>query len=181
MKTKDKVALILLPVGALFALHMNGVFDSAPEPPKSVPTEVAPARPQAHAKTTEGTPEEGKGFSKKEIVQEIANVQRRGWVRDPFTTPVEEGKITKIIKKAFEEPLPELNLELIFFNGNEYVATVSGKIIKKGDKIGIETLAQIGDDHIILRSQRGKRTLFLNQPDISFSVEETRNDEELND
>ncbi|MBF0237209.1 MAG: hypothetical protein HQM12_05830 [SAR324 cluster bacterium] len=172
MKTSEKIALLLLPVGALFAAYSNGLFDS-------VAPSVSYTPSQENTASVEEIQQEVPGkVSSKEIQQEIARIQRLGWVRDPFTTPVEETRINQIIQQAFEEPLPELSLELIFFNGKEYVATISGQVLKKGDPIGIETLATIGEDYIILRSKRGKRTLFLNQPDISFSVEESRNDDE---
>ncbi|MGK5093374.1 hypothetical protein WDW89_15365 [Deltaproteobacteria bacterium TL4] len=164
-------ALILLPIGAIYAASVNGLFDGDPVPP----VDLGAGQPIRQQVVEEKPSLED--LIPKDLKVEISKVKSRGWIRNPFASPKEEIKVRKMPDK-FVEPLPKLNMELIFFNGKEYVVTIEGKVYKRRDKIGIESVAFIGKDHVILKSNRGKRTLFLTEQSFSFEVEESSDLEE---
>jgi len=83
---------------------------------------------------------------------------RVGWVSDPFLLPVIKGKSARGDGSA-------VRLVAILEQGRDRVAVIDRDVVKKGDMIGSEKVAEIGRDRVVLTRAGTKRTLVLADAD----------------
>ena len=77
------------------------------------------------------------------------------WRDDPFSLP------KSITDKKTEKSKAVVKLTAIMESRQGRYAIVAGEIVKKGDMIGDEKVADIGNNTVILVRDRGKRTLSM--------------------
>lgn len=85
------------------------------------------------------------------------------WASNPFALPV-------VNKDKKKESGSAIRLSAILDRGGNRVAIIDKDVVKKGDFIGNERVAEIGADRVILIRGNARRTLILADPD-TFSVE----------
>lgn len=82
-----------------------------------------------------------------------------GWDSDPFTQPIIKERWKKAAGSA-------VRLVAILDKGGDRVAIIDKDVVKKGDTIGNERVAEIGKDRVVLTHRGIKRTLILADPNI---------------
>jgi len=89
------------------------------------------------------------------------------WKRDPFVLPkfVHE-KQTKQSKVA-------MKLVAILEGGGSRIAVIDNEIVHKGDMVGVEQVAEIGRDRIVLVRDKSRRVLYIQEPVEADSAKRT--------
>ena len=132
-----------------------------PTPP--APAQNQPAKPQqGQPPVSPGQPRSAQAPLKPEAAMPAAKPQfdklRVGWVSDPFLLPVIKGKSARGDGSA-------VRLVAILEQGRDRVAVIDRDVVKKGDMIGSEKVAEIGRDRVVLTRAGTKRTLVLADAD----------------
>lgn len=94
--------------------------------------------------------------------------------RDPFALPADihplsKGETSTVTKK---EESKGGRVKAILISRHIRLALVDRSIVTIGDSINDEKVVEIRPDHVILKKEGKKRTLFLHQSAIPLKVEE---------
>lgn len=122
-------------------------LEAKPPSPQSVPEEVPVQKlPEAEVKSDrvdEQTP----------------------WARNPFL-------IERDMAKGGEPQTRETVVKAIIMGEPKSVATIDGKTVVVGEKIGEETVSEIRPDAVVLEINGRRRILKVSEPSISIEVKE---------
>lgn len=92
------------------------------------------------------------------------------WGRNPFLTETEEAR-----SKGTGPGVGEgLKIKAIIMGRPKSVATIDGRTVVVGEKIGDETVVEIRQDSVVLEIDGTKRILGVNEPTISIEVKEVK-------
>lgn len=129
--------------------HQQAAQPAQPTPPgqQGQPPQV-PGKPEAAAQR--GKPQ----FDKLRV----------GWESDPFMLPV-------IKRKKGREDGSAVRLVAILEGGTGRVAVIDRDVVKRGDMIGNEKVAEIGKDRVVLVRSGMRRTLILADADAVATEE----------
>jgi hypothetical protein len=104
------------------------------------------------------------GESAQPIASDPQKDEALEWGRNPFLTPEEETK---------KPSLPDgLQVKAIITGPPRSIATVDGKTIMVGDKVGEEIVREIHSDSVVLERAGEKRILRVSEPVIEIQVRE---------
>ena len=94
------------------------------------------------------------------------------WGRNPFLTEAEEA-----MGKAPRKDGPDgLKVRAIIMGRPKSVATVDGRTVVVGEKVGEETVVEIRPDAVVLEIDGRKRTLSVSEPSVSIEVKDRKNE-----
>ena len=111
--------------------------------------------PSPAAKTTEMSPQISRPITVGEIQKPDVNAMNLAWHNDPFSLP---KSITD--KKAEKQKIVPKLVAIMEGKTGRY-AIISGEIVKKGDRVGDEKVAEIDKDKVVLIHNNAKRILSL--------------------
>ena len=120
------------------------------------------ARPSAPQPVPRGFT--GRTFSEIRIKSEVVD-ESTPWGRNPFLTEEEEAR-----GRGDEG----LQVKTIIVGQPKSVATIDGRTVVVGEKIGEETVIEIRPDGVVLERNRRKRVLRVSEPSISVIVKEEK-------
>ncbi|MBI2988108.1 MAG: hypothetical protein HYY45_15190 [Deltaproteobacteria bacterium] len=92
--------------------------------------------------------------------------ERTPWGRNPFLT--EEEEATKGKKRGSDG----LQIKAIIVGRPKSVATIDGRTVAVGEKVGEETVWEIHPDAVVLERDGHKRILKVSEPAVSVEVKE---------
>lgn len=92
--------------------------------------------------------------------------ERTPWGRSPFLTEEEEAA------KGKNRGGDGLQVKTIIVGRPKSVATIDGRTITVGEKVGEETVSEIRSDAVVLERDGHKRFLKVNEPTVSIEVKE---------
>lgn len=92
------------------------------------------------------------------------------WGRNPFLTEAEEAQALGLAGAG----LDRLKIRAIIVGRPKPVATIDGKTVMVGEKIGEETVAEIREDHVVLERDGKRRVLKVGEPSVSIEVKEVK-------
>lgn len=90
------------------------------------------------------------------------------WGRNPFLTEEEERG------RAASPPTDGLQVKAIIVGRPKSVATIDGRTVTVGEKVGEETVTEIRPDAVVLERDGHKRIVKVNEPAISIQVKERK-------
>ena len=90
------------------------------------------------------------------------------WGRNPFLTEAETLK--PLVPAGGEAAVP--TVRAIIMGRPKPVATVDGKVVTVGDKIGDERVMEIREDSVVLGTGRERRSLKIAEPSAAIEVKE---------
>lgn len=90
------------------------------------------------------------------------------WGRNPFLTEAEAARGNAPVTGVLEG----LKVKSIIMGRPKSVATIDGKTVAVGEKIGEETVVEIRQDSVVLEMDGAKRILRVSEPSISIEVKE---------
>lgn len=124
---------------------------SRPSPPSAAPPQgaVSPALPPVSVQS--------------ETVDE-----RTPWGRNPFLTAEEETG------KGKSQGGDGLQVKAIIVGRPKSVATIDGRTVTVGEKVGEEIVAEIRPDAVVLERDGHKRMIKVSQPAVSVQVQERK-------
>lgn len=123
---------------------------------KKAPSVVAkPSAPQGTA---------GQSFAEVGMRGEVVDA-RTPWGRNPFLTEEEEAR-------AKARGSDGLQVKTVIVGKPKSVATVDGRTVVVGEKVGEETVAEIRSDAVVLELDGRKRMVKVREPSISIEVKE---------
>lgn len=132
---------------------------------------VARKKPPAQAVATGATREQAQPAVEKENVvmapQAKVRAEASAWGRNPFLT---EAETLKPLIPAREAVVP--TVRAIIIGRPKPVATIDGKVVTVGDKIGEEKVVEIREDSVVLETDGGRRSLKIAAPSASIEVKE---------
>lgn len=162
MERRQWTLLIALLVLATITLYTAGPRWLALVAPKKPPAKTAAAdapaeqmRPPAQRETVAATSQAG-------VAGEASS-----WGRNPFLT---EAETLKPLIPAGEAVVP--TVRAIIIGRPKPVATIDGKVVTVGDKIGEEKVVEIREDSVVLETDRGRRSLKIAAPSAAIEVKE---------
>lgn len=94
--------------------------------------------------------------------------ERTPWSRNPFLTEEEEGA------KGKSRGGDGLQVKAIIVGRPKSVATIDGRTVTVGEKIGEETVSEIRPDAVVLERDGHKRLLKVSEPAVSVEVQERK-------
>lgn len=92
------------------------------------------------------------------------------WGRNPFLTETEEARSKGTGPGGGEG----LKIKAIIMGRPKSVATIDGRTVVVGEKIGDETVVEIRQDSVVLEIDGTKRILGVKEPTISIEVKEVK-------
>ena len=92
------------------------------------------------------------------------------WGRNPFLTEAEEAQALGLASAG----LDRLKVRAIIVGRPKPVATIDGKTVMVGEKVGEETVAEIREDHVVLERDGKRRVLKVGEPSVSIEVKEVK-------
>lgn len=126
---------------------------------KTVTVAAKPSQPQPASQ-----PAPGLSLPQVSVPTEIVDA-RTPWGRNPFLTEAEANRD--------QTPgVDGLKVKAIIVGRPKSVATIDGKTVMVGEKIGQETVVEIRQNHVVLEMDGVKRTLKVSEPSISIEVKE---------
>ena len=163
MERRQWMLLIALLVLAGFALYSAGPrwlawFAAKKSPPPTVAAVACPqpAQPPAQKENVAATPPAGVA---------VEDIQ---WGRNPFLTEAET--IKPIAAAGGEAPVPVVRA--IIMGRPKPVATIDGRVVTVGDKIGEEKVMEIREDSVVLGTGRERRSLKIAERSAAIEVKE---------
>jgi hypothetical protein len=157
--------VVLLVTGYVYFFTGKKKPDKGPVPP-AVPAQAqtgqaatAQSAPQAQATAKPGDAPLAASLPKPQF-----DKMNLIWACDPFVLPV-------LKKDNKKEGGSAVRLSAILEKGGNRVAIIDKDVVKKGDFIGKERIAEIGSDRVVLVRGNIRRTLILADPD-AFTVTE---------
>jgi hypothetical protein len=112
------------------------------------------------------TPKGPAGQSFAEVVAKGEAINEQSpWGRNPFLTEEEEAK-------GKDWGGEGLQVKAIITGGPKSVATIDGRAVVAGEKIGEETVSEIRPDAVILERDGRRRMLRVTEPSISVETKE---------
>ncbi len=107
----------------------------------------------------------GQGLAEVRVKSEVVD-ERTPWGRNPFLTEEEARR---------KSPGSDgLQVNTIIIGRPKSVATVDGRTVVVGEKIGEETVMEIRPDGVVLERNGRKRVLRVSEPSISIKVKEEK-------
>ncbi|MFQ5902637.1 MAG: hypothetical protein ACE5JO_03010 [Candidatus Binatia bacterium] len=107
----------------------------------------------------------GRSFAEVKVKGEVVDDQTP-WGRNPFLTEEEAGG---------KSPGSDgLQVKTIIMGQPKPVATVDGRTVVVGEKVGEETVKEIRPDAVVLERDGRKRVLKVREPSISVEVKEKK-------
>lgn len=92
--------------------------------------------------------------------------EKTPWGRNPFLTEEEAERGRR--------PGTELMVKTIISGRPRSVATIDGRTVLVGEKVGEETVVEIRPDAVVLESEGRKRILRIREPSVPIEVKERR-------
>ena len=132
----------------------QGQAQQAPQPAQPAPPGGQGQPPQAPGKPEAAAQRDKPQFDKLRV----------GWESDPFMLPV-------IKRKKGREDGSAVRLVAILERGADRVAVIDRDVVKRGDMIGNEKVAEIGKDRVVLVRGGMRRTLTLADADAVATEE----------
>ena len=164
MERRQWMLLIALLVLAGFALYSAGprwlAWFAAKKPPPPTVAAVAlpqPAQPPAQPAPKENTPATSQA---KMAGEEIS------WGRNPFLTEAET------IKPVVSGEAVVPTVRAIIMGRPKPVATIDGRVVTVGDKVGEARVVEIREDSVVLGTGRERRTLKIAERSAEIEVKE---------
>jgi hypothetical protein len=171
----DLKKLVLL---MLFAILITGivVYESkytrhqasgSPSAKGNVPVSTPSAIPQSAAVPV--VPVESGSQVPQPVAPLVAlSIPKRGWGRNPFLTVEEIAQLRNPVKPVEPVPveapavvLPPYAVSAIVINNKGKWAVIDSRVLRVGDRIGIETVTEITSGSIVLESGGKTRKLLL--------------------
>ncbi|OGQ80622.1 MAG: hypothetical protein A3F90_11400 [Deltaproteobacteria bacterium RIFCSPLOWO2_12_FULL_60_19] len=132
---------------------------------------IAPKKPPAQTVAGGAAAEQAQPPAQKENVAMTSQGKIAGedspWGRNPFLT---EAETLKPLVPAGEAAVP--TVRAIIMGRPKPVATVDGKVVTVGDKIGDERVMEIREDSVVLGTGRERRSLKIAEPSAAIEVKE---------
>lgn len=141
----SKPILIALIVAILFAGYM--LLFTGKRKPSNLPPPVA--------KITETSPQISRPATVGETPRPDVGTMNLAWQNDPFSLP------RSVTDKKNEKQKVVPRLVAIMEGKTGRYAIIGSEIVKKGDKIGDEKVAEIGKDNVVLIRNNAKRILSI--------------------
>ncbi len=88
--------------------------------------------------------------------------------RDPFNWSARQRARLRQALEATENPFTDITMQAILWNSSSPQAVVNKTLVHEGDMVEGISVTAIGRDHISLRKNNKRHTLFFAQPDIDF-------------
>lgn len=123
------------------------------------------AKPQPPQAAPQGIT--GKGLPEVKVQSEVID-ENTPWGRNPFLTEAEAARGNAPVTAG----LDGLKVKAIIMGRPKPVATIDGKTVAVGEKIGEETVVEIRQDSVVLEMEGSKRILRVSEPSISIEVKE---------
>ena len=161
MERKQWVLLIALLVLAGFALYTTGPRWLASIAPKKPPAQTV----VVGAVTAQAEPPAQKENPATASQTKVA-VEDSSWGRNPFLTEAET------IKPVAGGKAPVPVVRAIIMGRPKPVATIDGRVVTIGDKIGAEKVVEIREDSVVLETGRERRSLRIAAPSAAVEVKE---------
>ena len=133
---------------------------------------IAPKKPPAGTVAVGAATAQAKPPAQKENVPATPQVKMAGeeiqWGRNPFLTEAET--IKPVAATGGEAPVPVVRA--IIMGRPKPVATVDGRVVTVGDKIGEEKVVEIREDSVVLEMGRDRRSLKIAESSAAIEVKE---------
>jgi len=111
--------------------------------------------PSPNAKTTEMTPQAPRPAPAGDILKPDVSKMNLAWRDDPFFLP------KSVTDRKTQKPIMVPKLVAIMEGKKGRLAIIGGEIVKKGDRIGDEKVAEIDRDKVVLTRNKTKRILSI--------------------
>lgn len=84
------------------------------------------------------------------------------WVRNPFASTLQPPTPEVVSVETPEEEEPDVVVSTILYSDARRLATVNGRIVREGDRVGPVTIVEIRPNAVVVESpRRGRRTMLL--------------------
>lgn len=152
---------------ALLALAAIALYNAGPQ----WLARLAPKKPPAQTTAGGAAAEQAQPPAQKENTATTAQAGITGedsaWGRNPFLT---EAETLKPLVPAGEAAVP--TVRAIIMGRPRPVATIDGKVVMVGDKVGEEKVVEIREDSVVLGTGKDRRSLKLAEPSAAIEVKE---------
>ena len=132
---------------------------------------LAPKKPPAQTVAGSAVAEPAQPPVQKEKVVTASQAKVAGedsnWGRNPFLT---EAETLKPLVPAGEAVVP--TVRAIIMGRPKPVATIDGKVVMVGDKVGEERVVEIREDSVVLGTGKERRSLKIAAPSAAIEVKE---------
>ncbi|HEY2988013.1 MAG TPA: hypothetical protein VGL11_09825 [Candidatus Binatia bacterium] len=157
MNQKSLILIGAVAVGGLVLYYaLAGRLAQFTKKPPAAPVAQLQAPPAVGQTGTAGTA----GGKQKEMEDENAS-----WGRNPFLTEAEAAKLLAGGQEG-------LRVKAIIMGPPKPVATIDGKAVVVGEKVGEATVVAINRDSVVLETDGTKRVLRMGEPTISIEATE---------